>query len=86
MNFNVRGAHLKTLEQSSRGIQSQRREELAQRPHQPVWREYLDGRTAQKIFDLAAASAHPKTQPQAMTPNRPAASAEEAAVQRLQGM
>ncbi|WP_460142653.1 hypothetical protein [Pseudomonas sp. S3_B08] len=86
LNFNVRGAHLKTLEQSSRGIQSQRREELAQRPHQPVWREYLDGRTAQKIFDLAAASAHPMTQPQAMTPNRPAASAEEATVQRLQGM
>ncbi|MED7665701.1 hypothetical protein GXB78_00565 [Pseudomonas moraviensis subsp. stanleyae] len=59
LNFNTRGAHLKTLEQSSLGVRSQQREELAQRPHVPIWREPLNGRTAQKIFDLAAASAHP---------------------------
>jgi hypothetical protein len=86
LNFNVGGAHLKTLEQSRRGVSSQRREELAQRPHRPIWRVPLDGHTAQKIFDLAAASTPPMTQPQAMTPNRPAASVEEATVQRLQGM
>ncbi len=54
LNFNVRGAHLKTLEQSARGSMSQRREELAGRQHVAVWRHYLDGRTAQRIFDLAA--------------------------------
>ena len=86
LNFNVPGAHLKTLEQSRMGVRSQRREELAQRPHRPIWRAHLDSHTAQKIFDLAAASALPHDTAQAMTPNRPAASVEEATVQRLQGM
>ncbi|MBV4486415.1 hypothetical protein HU727_012510 [Pseudomonas sp. SWRI153] len=56
LNFNVRGAHLKTLEQSAKGIVSQRKEEMAHRKHVAIWREYIDGRTAQRIFDLAATS------------------------------
>lgn len=54
LNFNVRGAHLKTLEQSAMGSVSQRREEQAGRQHVAIWRHYFDGRTAQRIFDLAA--------------------------------
>ncbi|HEX4551390.1 hypothetical protein [Pseudomonas sp.] len=57
LNFNVRGAHLKTLEQSAMGITSQRREAQAGRQHVAIWRESIDGRTAQKIFDLAKAQA-----------------------------
>ncbi|MEL1088925.1 hypothetical protein [Pseudomonas sp. OB66] len=59
LNFTIKGSHLKTLEQSRRGIQSQRRDEQAGLTHVPIWRQYLDGRTGQKIFDLAAASAPP---------------------------
>ncbi|CAI8929201.1 SET domain-containing protein [Pseudomonas sp. IT-347P] len=57
LNFNVRGAHLKTLEQSAQGSMSQRREERAGRQHVAIWRQYLDGRTAQRVFDLAATTA-----------------------------
>jgi len=57
LSFNVRGAHLKTLEQSEMGITSQRREEQAGRQHVAIWRESIDGRTAQKIFDLAKTQA-----------------------------
>jgi hypothetical protein len=57
LGFNVRGAHLKTLEQSAMGITSQRREEQAGRQHIAIWRESIDGRTAQKIFDLAKVQA-----------------------------
>ena len=58
LNFNVRGAHLKTLEQSRLGITSQRREERLGHEHVAIWREHLDGRTAQRIFDLAANATH----------------------------
>ncbi|MCR8976992.1 hypothetical protein [Pseudomonas sp. S11P7] len=54
LNFNVRGAHLKTLEQSAKGSMSQRREEQAGRQHVAIWRHHFDRRTAQRIFDLAA--------------------------------
>jgi hypothetical protein len=57
LSFNVRGAHLKTLEQSAMGITSQRREEQAGRQHVAIWRESIDGRTALKIFEQAKAQA-----------------------------
>ncbi|MFJ2480984.1 hypothetical protein ACIOWE_11975 [Pseudomonas sp. NPDC087598] len=53
LNFKVKGGHLKTLAQSRSGVTSQRLDELAGRPHVRIWRETIDGRTAQKIFDLA---------------------------------
>lgn len=53
LNFTVRGGHLKTLEQAGRGSAAQRRDEQAGLPHVAIWRETFDGRTAQKIFDLA---------------------------------
>lgn len=53
LNFTIRGSHLKTLEQSKRGAESQRRDELAGRAHVAIWRERFDGKTAQKIFTLA---------------------------------
>jgi hypothetical protein len=54
LNFAVQGGHLKTLEQSRLGVSSQRRDEQAGREHVPIWRETIDGRTAQKIFELTA--------------------------------
>ncbi|MDQ0124969.1 hypothetical protein J2W17_003925 [Pseudomonas lini] len=54
LNFKVKGGHLKTLEQAGRGIESQRRDEQAGLPHVAIWRETIDGRTAQKIFELAS--------------------------------
>jgi len=56
LNFNVRGAHLKTLQQSAMGAAAQRREERAGREHVAIWREHFDGRTAQRIFNLAAST------------------------------
>ncbi|MFJ2324099.1 hypothetical protein [Pseudomonas sp. NPDC087817] len=53
LNFKVKGGHLKTLAQSRSGVTSQRLDEQAGRPHVRIWRETIDGRTAQKIFDLA---------------------------------
>ncbi|VVO55446.1 hypothetical protein PS862_00533 [Pseudomonas fluorescens] len=53
LNFTVKGGHLKTLEQSGSGLSSQRRDEQAGREHVPIWRETIDGRTAQRIFELA---------------------------------
>jgi Tfp pilus assembly protein PilN len=53
LNFTIKGSHLKTLEQSKRGIESQRRDELAGLVHVPIWRERFDGKTAHKIFTLA---------------------------------
>jgi hypothetical protein len=53
LNFNPKGGHLKTLEQSRRGIESQRRDELAGLPHVEIWRQTLDGNTASKLFALA---------------------------------
>ena len=53
LNFKVKGGHLKTLAQSGSGVTSQRLDEQAGRPHVRIWRETIDGRTAQKIFDLA---------------------------------
>jgi hypothetical protein len=53
LNFKEKGAHLKTLEQSGSGISSQRRDEQADREHIAIWRHAIDGRTAQRIFDLS---------------------------------
>ncbi|MHB2136856.1 hypothetical protein ACX64L_02680 [Pseudomonas monsensis] len=51
--FTARGGHLKTLEQSRLGISSQRRDARSGHEHAPIWRESIDGKTAQKIFELA---------------------------------
>lgn len=56
IDFNDRGAHLKTLEQSGRGLSSQRKDEQMGLPHVAIWRETIDKRTAQRIFDLAAST------------------------------
>lgn len=53
LNFNDKGGHLKTLEQSRRGIESQRRDEQAGLPHAAIWRQTFDGKTASRIFALA---------------------------------
>ncbi|HWH88643.1 MAG TPA: hypothetical protein VNV36_18000, partial [Pseudomonas sp.] len=57
LGFMVDGAHLKTLEQSGRGIESQRRDELAGLPHVRIWRQRFDGNTARKLFALATEDA-----------------------------
>ena len=57
LSFEVDGAHLKTLEQGRRGIEAQRRDAQAGLPHVAIWRETFDGKTAQKIFDLAGRDA-----------------------------
>jgi hypothetical protein len=54
LNFTVKGGHLKTLEQSRSGLSSQRLDEQAGREHVAIWRHAIDGRTAQRIFDLSA--------------------------------
>ncbi|MFJ2485738.1 hypothetical protein [Pseudomonas sp. NPDC087639] len=54
LNFMVKGGHLKTLEQSRLGITAQRRDAQAGREHVPIWRATIDGKTAQKIFELVA--------------------------------
>ncbi|MGX9862721.1 hypothetical protein [Pseudomonas moraviensis] len=53
LSFTTRGGHLKTLEQSRRGIDAQRRDEQAGLPHVAIWRQTFDGKTASKIFALA---------------------------------
>jgi hypothetical protein len=60
LNFTIRGSHLKTLEQSRRGIESQRRDEQAGLPHVSIWRQTFDGKTATKIFALASPTAVPE--------------------------
>ncbi|KHA74054.1 hypothetical protein NZ35_08105 [Pseudomonas chlororaphis] len=57
LNFTTRGGHLKTLEHSKRGIESQRRDEQAGLPHVAIWRQTFDGKTATKIFALASPAA-----------------------------
>ncbi|MBN6772860.1 hypothetical protein JRG42_05675 [Pseudomonas granadensis] len=57
LNFTIKGSHLKTLEQSRRGIESQRRDEQAGLPHAAIWRQTFDGKTATKIFALASNAA-----------------------------
>jgi hypothetical protein len=57
LSFSIKGGHLKTLEQGSRGIESQRRDAQAGLPHVAIWRQTFDGRTASKIFALASQSA-----------------------------
>lgn len=57
LSFNIKGGHLKTLEQSKRGSESQRRDEQAGLPHVAIWRQTFDGRTASKIFALASDAA-----------------------------
>lgn len=59
LNFSIRGGHLKTLEQSRRGIEAQRRDELAGLPHVAIWRQTFDGKTATRIFALASPAAKP---------------------------
>jgi hypothetical protein len=59
LNFKTRGGHLKTLAQSRRGIESQRRDEQAGLPHVAIWRQTFDGKTATKIFALASPAAVP---------------------------
>ena len=53
LDFTVQGGHLKTLEQSGLGLASQQKDQQAGRVHVPIWREALDSRTAQRIFDIA---------------------------------
>lgn len=59
LSFTTRGGHLKTLEQSRRGIESQRRDEQAGLPHVAIWRQTFDGKTASKIFALASEAGVP---------------------------
>ncbi|WP_322845710.1 hypothetical protein [Pseudomonas sp. B33.4] len=54
LSFTDKRGHLKTLEQSRLGTSSQRRDEQAGRAHVRIWREDIDSRTAQRIFDLAS--------------------------------
>ena len=54
LDFKRDGGHLKTLEQARLGSASQRRDELAGRPHLAIWRLTLDTKTAQKIFAMAS--------------------------------
>jgi hypothetical protein len=51
LDYSVKGAHLKTLEQRALGRSFQQREEQAGRPHQRIWRELINPRIAQKLFD-----------------------------------
>jgi len=60
LNFTTRGGHLKTLEHSKRGIESQRRDEQAGLPHVAIWRQTFDGKTATKIFALASPAEVPE--------------------------
>jgi len=57
LSFTIKGSHLKTLEQSKRGSESQRRDEQAGLPHVAIWRQTFDGRTAKRIFALASEAA-----------------------------
>jgi hypothetical protein len=58
LNFaRIDGGHLKTLEQSKRGIESQRRDAQAGLPHVEIWRQTFDGNTASKLFALASSAA-----------------------------
>ncbi|WP_414893211.1 hypothetical protein [Pseudomonas sp. IT-232MI5] len=59
LSFTTRGGHLKTLEQSRRGIDAQRRDEQAGLPHVAIWRQTFDGKTARKIFALASPAGVP---------------------------
>ena len=54
LDYTVKGAHLKTLEQRLLGSSFQQREEQAGRPHQRIWRELISPRVAQKLFDHLA--------------------------------
>ncbi|WP_147407024.1 hypothetical protein [Pseudomonas sp. 91RF] len=54
LDYTLKGAHLKTLEQSKLGSTFQQREEQAGRPHQRIWREFISPRVAQKLFDHLA--------------------------------
>lgn len=54
LDYMLKGAHMKTLEQSRLGSAFQQREEQAGRPHQRIWRELISPRIAQKLFDHLA--------------------------------
>ena len=51
LEYTVKGGHLKTLAQSRQGSDFQQREELAGQAHQPIWREAISPKVAQKLFD-----------------------------------
>ncbi|WP_160055371.1 hypothetical protein [Pseudomonas sp. R84] len=53
-DFQVKRGHLKTRQQNRLGTSSQRRDEQAGRAHVKIWREDIDSRTAQRIFELAS--------------------------------
>lgn len=52
-DYTIKGAHLKTLRQSRQGSAFQQQEEQAGRAHQPIWREVISPKVAQRIFDQA---------------------------------
>ena len=54
LDYTLKGAHMKTLEQSKLGSAFQQREEQAGRPHPRIWRELISPRVAQKLFDHLA--------------------------------
>jgi len=54
LDYTLKGAHMKTLEQGKLGSAFQQREEQAGRPHQRIWRELISPRVAQKLFDHLA--------------------------------
>ncbi|WP_311885358.1 MULTISPECIES: hypothetical protein [unclassified Pseudomonas] len=62
LEFIQRRGHLKTREQNRLGTSSQRRDELAGRPHVRIWREDIDLSTAQRIFQLASPNHAPQNQ------------------------
>lgn len=53
LDYTTKGGHLKTLAQSRQGSSLQQREEQAGRVHQPIWREAISPKVAQKLFDRA---------------------------------
>lgn len=53
LDYTVRGAHMKTLAQAGTGSVFQQRQEQAGLAHQPIWREYISPKVAQKLFDCA---------------------------------
>ncbi len=54
LDYTVRGAHMKTLAQAGAGSAFQQRQEQAGLAHQPIWREYISPKVAQKLFDCAS--------------------------------
>lgn len=53
LDYTVKGAHLKTLAQAGIGSSFQQRQEQAGLAHQPIWRELISPKVAQKLFAYA---------------------------------